>query len=139
MLSIRLAIFAGLFAVALSGLFWLLHNLGEPELLRSPKSAVVKGCDPMESDAARRLCPQFFCQKSVLDAKLVPVSSRFEVTVDTRDAARHLIGGLARPLPPAGELHFACLLEGGKVVATRIVDAARMDQLAAQPGDWTLE
>ena len=35
MLPLRLAIFAGVFGIALSGLFWLLGNLQEPELLRN--------------------------------------------------------------------------------------------------------
>lgn len=139
MLSIRFGIFAGLTALALWGLFSLLENLSEPELLRSPKAVAVKGCDPIESDDAQRLCPQFFCQKALLDAKQVPVSSRFEVTVDTRDDTRQLVAGLARPLPPAGEQRFACLLEANKVVASRVIDARQMDELSSQPGNWTLE
>ncbi|WP_161828992.1 hypothetical protein, partial [Steroidobacter agaridevorans] len=63
MLPLRLAIFAGVFGIALSGLFWLLGNLEEPELLRSKKMVVVKGCDPIEGEDAARICPQLFCQK----------------------------------------------------------------------------
>src|ERR1044072_9008773 len=97
MLPLRLAIFAAIFGIALSGLFWLLGNLSEPELLRSKKSVVVKGCAPIEDDDAARLCPQLFCQKYLLDTKAVELRYRFEVTVDQRAGARHLIGGVAKP------------------------------------------
>lgn len=73
MLSLRLAIFAALSAVALWGLFSLLDTLREPELLRSPRAVVVKGCDPIESEQAARLCPQLFCQKSLLDARALQI------------------------------------------------------------------
>ena len=72
MLSLRLVIFAALFGVALWGLFSLLDNLREPELLRSAKAIVVKGCDPIESAEAQQLCPQLFCQKFLLDGRAVP-------------------------------------------------------------------
>ena len=84
MLSLRLTIFAALFGIALWGLFSLLDTLREPELLRSEKSIVVKGCDPMDSAEAQQLCPQLFCQKFLLDGRGVPLRSVFKVTVDTR-------------------------------------------------------
>jgi hypothetical protein len=135
MLPLRLAIFAAVFGIALSGLFWLLGNLSEPELLRSKKAVVVKGCDPIEDDDAARLCPQLFCQKYLLDTKAVELRYRFEVTVDQRSGSQHLIGGVARPYiagknnPPA--LHFACLMEHGEVAAGRTVDAAELTAMAS--------
>lgn len=135
MLSLRLAIFAGVFGITLSGLFWLLGNLGEPELLRSKKAVVVKGCDPIENEDAARICPQLFCQKYLLDTKAVSLRYRFEVTVDQRSGAEHLIGGFAKPFIAGKgndpEVNFACLLESGKVTAGRTVDAAELKALAA--------
>ena len=135
MLPLRLAIFAAVFGIALSGLFWLLGNLSEPELLRSKKAVVVKGCDPIENDAAARLCPQLFCQKYLLDTKAVALRYRFDVTVDQRSGAQHLIGGLAQPYVTGDgkypDLHFACALENGKVVAGRTMHAAELKALAA--------
>jgi len=122
MLPLRLAIFAAIFGIALSGLFWLLGNLSEPELLRSKKAVIVKGCDPIEDENAARVCPQLFCQKYLLDAKAVPLRYRFEVTTDQRSGAEHVIGGIAKPfVPRKGNedpvLNFTCQLTDGKVVS----------------------
>lgn len=140
MLPLRLTIFAAIFGIALSGLFWLLGNLSEPELLRSKKAVVVKGCDPIEGDDAARLCPQLFCQKYLLDTRAVELRYRFEVSVDQRSGAEHLIGGTARPFVAkpgdVAEHTFACLLEGDKVVAGRVVAPARLQELSAQPNVW---
>ena len=135
MLSLRLAIILSLSGVALWGLFSLLENLREPELLRSAKVVVVKGCDPIETDEARRMCPQLFCQKALLDARVVPLQSSFETTLDRRTPARQLIGGMTRvagwaPAP------YACVLEHGKVVSARSVDAAELDTLASEEEAW---
>lgn len=135
MLPLRLAIVAAIFGIALSGLFWLLGNLSEPELLRSKKAVVVKGCDPIENEAAARLCPQLFCQKYLLDSKAVALRYRFDVTIDRRDGAQHLIGGSAKPYVAGKgnypDLHFACVLENQKVVSGRVVDAAELQTLTA--------
>ena len=140
MLPLRLAIFAAIFGIALSGQFWLLGNLSEPELLRSKKAVVVKGCDPIEGENAARICPQLFCQKYLLDSKAVALRYRFDVTIDQHDGPQHLIGGLAQPYLAGNgkypDLHFACALENGKVVAGRTVDAAELKALAA--GERTL-
>jgi hypothetical protein len=138
MLSLRLVIFAALSGVALWGLFSLLENLREPELLRSAKAVVVKGCEPMESADAQRLCPQLFCQKFLLDQRALPRNAQFEVTIDSVGGAQRLIGGAARSSAPATELRFACIVEGTKVAAGRVIDAARLDTLATQPGGWNL-
>jgi len=134
MLPLRLAIFAAVFGITLSGLFWLLGNLSEPELLRSKKAVVVKGCDPIENENAARVCPQLLCQKYLLDTKAVALRYRFDVTVDQRSAAEHLIGGVAKPFVAGKgndpDLYFACMLENGKVVGGRAVDAAELGALA---------
>lgn len=140
MLPLRLTIFAAIFGIALSGLFWLLGNLDEPELLRSKKVVVIKGCDPIDGDDAARLCPQLFCQKYLLDTRTVELRYRFEVSVDQRSGAEHLIGGAARPfIARQGDIPehtFACLLEGDKVVAGRVVAPAQLQELTAQPTTW---
>jgi hypothetical protein len=136
MLPLRLAIFTGVFAIALSGLFWLLGNLSEPELLRSKKAVVVKGCDPIEGEVATRLCPQLFCQKFLLETRTFELRYRFDVTVDKRSGAEHLIGGIAQPFvarPGDGPARsFACLLEGPRVIAGRELTAAELADLAEQ-------
>jgi hypothetical protein len=128
-LSLRLVIFAALSGVALWGLFSLLDNLREPELLRSPKAVVVKGCNPIESDDAVRLCPQLICQKALLDARIFPLRAQFEITVDRRTPSRQLIGGVVREnASEAGR--FACVVENNKATSARAVDPEDLDALA---------
>jgi hypothetical protein len=135
MLPLRLAIFAAVFGIALSGLFWLLGNLSEAELLRSKKAVVVKGCDPIDNEDAARICPQLFCQKYLLDTRAVALRYRFDVTVDQHSGAQHLIGGVAKPFIVGHgnhpDVNFACALENQKVVAGRTVTAAELEALAA--------
>jgi hypothetical protein len=114
-LSLRLAIFAALFGIALWGLFALLGNLREPELLRSGKAILVKGCEPMESEQARSVCPQLFCQKSLLEQRAVPLRSVFKVTLDTRSGREHTIGGVVQ------DQRFRCTLQDGKVIDAELV------------------
>jgi hypothetical protein len=135
LLSLRLAIFLSLSGVALWGLFSLLENLREPELLRSPKAVVVKGCDPIETDEARRMCPQLFCQKALLDARVVSMQSQFETTLERRAPGERLIGGVARVAGSAA-IPYACVLEHGKVVSARTIDAAELDSLADEEDAW---
>jgi hypothetical protein len=136
MLPVRLAIFAAVFGIALSGLFWLLGNLSEPELLRSKKAVIVKGCDPIENEAAARLCPQLFCQKFLLERRAFELRYRFDVTVDKRSGAEHLIGGIAKPFvakPGDGPAQsFACVIEGKQVVAGRSVSATELAELTTR-------
>lgn len=139
MLSLRLAIFAALFGIALWGLFSLLENLREPELLRSQKAILVKGCDPMESSKAQQVCPQLFCQKFLLDGRSVPLRSVFKVTVDTRAAGEHLIGGVVQSGAADSDQRFACILRAHKVAAGRLLDGQHLDALAAQPANWSLD
>ena len=140
MLPLRLAIVAGVFGVALVGLFQLLDNLSEPELLRSKKAIIVKGCNPIEGEEAARLCPQLFCQKFLLDSRAVQLRSRFEVTVDQRSGTDHFVGGVARPFPAAQnaspEQNFACLIQGNEGVAGRVVRAEELEELVKQPESW---
>jgi hypothetical protein len=138
-LSLRLAIFAALFGIALWGLFSLLDNLREPQLLRSEKSIFVKGCDPMESEQAQQLCPQLFCQKFLLDGRSVPLRAVFTVTVDTKAGNEQLIGGVVRTGAADSDQRFACILRDRKVAAGRILDGQHLDELAAQPANWSLE
>lgn len=136
MLGLRLFIFASLATICLWGLFSLLGNLGEPELLRSPKTAVVKGCNPIETPEAARLCPQFFCQKALLDSGLVPRSARFDVTIQRRSNETELIGGVLTAGAESDQ-RFACVLERGVVAAKRILSSGDLDALAAAP-EWSL-
>jgi hypothetical protein len=138
-LSLRLAIFAALFGIALWGLFALLGNLREPELLRSAKAIVVKGCEPMKSEQARTLCPQLYCQKFLLDTRGVPRRTLFKVTVDTRSGAEQLIGGVVQAGGADSEQRFACVLHDRKVIEGELIDGEQLETLAAQPASWSLQ
>jgi hypothetical protein len=138
-LSLRLAIFAALSGVALWGLFSLLDNLREPELLRSPKAVVVKGCDTIESDDAVRLCPQLICQKALLDARVFPLRARFEITVDRRTPSQQFVGGVVRENAAKEAGRFACVIENNKATLARAVDPEELDALANQASEARLE
>jgi hypothetical protein len=137
-LPLRLVIFAVISGIALWGLFSLLDTLREPELLRSTKMIVVKGCDPIESAQAQQLCPQLFCQKFLLEGRSLPLRSVFKVTVDTTAGNEHLIGGIVQTGSADSDQRFACILRDHKVAAGRIVDGAHLETLAAQPSNWSL-
>ncbi len=139
MLSLRLAIFAALFSIALWGLFSLLDTLREPQLLHSEKSILVKGCEPMESEEAQRLCPQLFCQKFLLDGRSLPLRAVFNVTVDTKAGDEHLIGGVVSTGAADSDQRFACILHGRRVAAGRVLDGKHLDALAEQPANWSLD
>ena len=139
MLSLRLIIFALVGGVALWALFSLLDNLREPELLRSAKAVVVKGCDPIETDEAIQACPALFCQKALLDARAVPPRSKFTVTADKRAHERQLVTGTATTDAAGTAATFACVLERNKVVSARLVDGEQMNALASQDDGWTIE
>ena len=138
MLSLRLVIFAAISGIALWGLFSLLDNLREPELLRSAKVILVKGCDPMESAQARQLCPQLYCQKFLLEGRSLPLRSVFKVTVDTTAGSEHLIGGVVQTGAADSDQRFACILRDQKVTSGQLVDGAHLEALAAQPANWSL-
>jgi hypothetical protein len=138
MFSVRMLLLCGFAGICLWGLFDLLENLQQPELLRSPKAIVVKGCEAAESAEAIELCPRLYCQKALLDSKAVPLRSRFEITLDkTQDNAvrTHLIAGLARRRDSAPQ-PFACLLDGYKVTASGAIVEQALQALEQQSGDW---
>jgi hypothetical protein len=137
-LSLRLGIFAAVSGIALWGLFSLLDTLREPELLRTEKVIVVKGCEPIESEQARQLCPQLFCQKFLLEGRRLPLRSVFKVTVDTTAGNEHLIGGIVLSGPADSDQRFACILRDRTVAAGQLVDSAHLDALASQPANWSL-
>jgi hypothetical protein len=138
-LSLRLVIFAALSGIALWGLFSLLENLREPELLRSTKAVVVKGCDPIESTQAQQVCPQLFCQQFLLEKRGLPLRAVFNVTVDTKAGTEHLIGGVVQTGSADTDQRFACLLRDHKIAEGQIVDGAHLEALAAQPANWALQ
>jgi hypothetical protein len=138
-LSLRLAIFAALSGIALWALFSLLDTLREPQLLRSDKAIVVKGCESTDSAQAQALCPQLFCQKFLLDGRAVPLRSVFTITVDTRSGNEHLIGGVVHTGSPDSDRRFACTLRDHKVTASQLVDGAHLEALAAQASNWSLQ
>ena len=131
MLSFRLGIFTGVAAVCLWGLYSLLGSLNEPGLLRTEKATVVKGCDALESDEARQQCPGLFCQKALLDAKLVPRQAQFDVSADrqSQDDERVIAGVATSAARDGAAVYFACELAGLKVVDARQIDQEEFDEL----------
>ncbi|HKQ16848.1 MAG TPA: hypothetical protein VJT80_25755 [Steroidobacteraceae bacterium] len=136
MLSLRLVIFAAVSGIALWGLFALLDTLREPELLRSAKAIVVKGCEPIESEHARQLCPQLFCQKFLLEKRGLPLRSIFKVTVDKRAGREQLIGGALQTGGADSGQRFACVLHDDKVAGGGIVDDHRLNILSLLAESW---
>jgi hypothetical protein len=136
-LALRFALVGSLGAIALWGLFSLLDNLKEPELLRSDRAVVLKGCDPMETEEARQHCPGLRCQKALLDAKLVPLRATLEVQDERVSASERLvIGSVSSASQPLQE--FACLLEGNQVTSVQLLSSEEIDELLAQDGEWEL-
>jgi hypothetical protein len=129
MMPFRLGIFAGVAALCLWGLFSLLDSLQEPGLLRTEKATVVKGCDPIESDQAREQCPALFCQKALLDAKLVPLDATFAITVDQAyEGNERLLAGTAQAASISA--YFSCDLTNMKVTKVQQLDAEAFDELS---------
>ncbi len=131
MLPIRLGIFTGVAALCLWGLFSLLDSLKEPGLLRTEKAIVVKGCDSPDSDEARQLCPALFCQKALLDARVVPLQATFQMQIDaTTEDGQRLLAGIARTNDVTE--HVACELSGAKVSGTWRIEPAEYAQWLAE-------
>ena len=113
MLSLRMIIVAGIAGICFWGLFQLLDNLREPALLRTAKAVAVKGCSSIDDhkDAAR-LCPQFICQKALIDRKLAPLDAKFTMTTDEVIDGTHIVGGTVS----ATGKDFECKLSGLKLL-----------------------
>jgi hypothetical protein len=129
-LPFRLGIFTGVAALCLWGLFSLLDSLKEPGLLRTEKATVVKGCDSLDSDEARQMCPGLFCQKAALDARVAPLRATFRMEIDaTTDDGRRLLAGVART--DGAATYFACELSGPKVSGTWRIEPEEYEQWRA--------
>lgn len=129
MLALRFAIVASLAAVSLWALFSLLDTLREPELLRSSKAVVVKGCDPIDTAAAAQACSHLFCQKALLDTKQLPIDTRFEVQLERHESPHRLVAGSASAA--GSELTgFVCLLEHEVVTEARLVQLEELEALS---------
>jgi hypothetical protein len=119
MLSLRMIIVAGLAGICFWGLFQLLDNLREPGLLRTTKAVAVKGCASLDDhEDAARLCPQYLCQKALIDRKLVALDAKFAMdTDDTREDQRVIRGTLLS----TGQA-FACSVTGLQITDAKLVD-----------------
>jgi hypothetical protein len=139
MLTVRLAVTTAIAGVCLWGLFSLLDTLQEPALLRTEKATVVKGCDPIESDEAVRLCPQLLCQKALLDGNALPGGTRLTITadIDSVDKTQRLVGGNTFA-PNTASQSFACVYAAGKVTESTLLTDSRLAELTGQAGPWQL-
>jgi hypothetical protein len=137
-LALRFVLVGSLGAIALFGLFSLLENLKQPELLRSDRAVVLKGCDPMETEDAKQRCPALRCQKALLDANLTPLRAALEVQGERVSGDGRLVIGRAtsESQPPA---NFACVLEGDQVTSIQLLSSEQIDELLDQDGEWELD
>ncbi len=139
MLALRFALFASLGAIALWGLFSLLDNLKEPELLRSARATVLKGCESPESPEVVAKCAALRCQKALLDTKAVPLSTRFQIDDERVAGELRLVTGQGRAHDAADPLFFACTLQREANVLAKVLTREEVIELVAQEGDWSLE
>ena len=125
MLSLRMIIVAGLAGICFWGLFQLLDNLKEPALLRTAKTVAVKGCGSIDDhkDAAR-LCPQFLCQKALIDRKLVALDTQFSMTTDQTSEGQRIVGGYVAATGQA----FECSVSGLKVTDAQLINATEISR-----------
>jgi hypothetical protein len=116
-------IVAGLAGICFWGLFQLLDNLREPALLRTAKAVAVKGCSSTDDhrDAAR-LCPQFVCEKALIDKKLASMDAQFTISRDETNGAQRVIGGTVTGTGQA----FECNVAGLKVIDARLIEEAAL-------------
>jgi hypothetical protein len=129
MLSLRMLIVAGVAGICLWGLFELLDTLKEPGLLRTKDAVALKGCNSLdEHKDAERLCPQFVCQKALIDRKLVGLLATFQVLVDERAPRARIIGGRVSE-PGREDREFECEVEGLKLLDARLLEPEELDDL----------
>ena len=133
MLPFRLVIVTIAAGLCLWGLFSLLDALQAPGLLRSAKATVVKGCDSLDSAETAKQCPALFCQKALLDAKLLPLKARFDVSVDRLDEEQQRVIGGSAYAGGGNEdaAHFVCVVAGSKVMESRLVDREELGELSS--------
>jgi len=135
MLPLRLGIVTAAAALCLWGLFSLLDSLREPGLLRSSKAIVVKGCESLQNEPARQQCPALFCEKALLDAKLLPLQAQFQIDLDRAlEDRQHLI--LGRSQSATGQsVYFMCEMAELKVTDARLVERDEFDELGTPGND----
>jgi hypothetical protein len=135
MLSFRMILTIVAAGIALWGLFSLLDNLKEPGLLRSADRAVVKGCDSLETEEARRSCPPLICQRELFNAKRFSQRSLLSVTADATRGPHRLIGVSAteRDAAPA---QFVCVMHREKVLLARPAQADEIERVLTSDRDW---
>lgn len=118
MLSLRMAIVAGIAGICFWGLFQLLDNLREPGLLRTTKAVAVKGCASLDDHKdAPRLCPQYICEKALIDRKLVPLDAQFTITRDETSDGERIVEGM---IAGSGQM-FECSLSGLKLLEAGLI------------------
>src|SRR5687767_9053451 len=139
MLSFRFIVLTSAASVCLWGLFSLLDALGDPGTLRAETNSEIRGCELLDNDESRAVCPQLFCQRAVIQTKQVSYKSRFAVTVDREEGGKRLIGGsVSNKAPTDPSAAFICVLENTRIVAVKVTSRAGLEELAAQSGDWRL-
>lgn len=139
MLTFRFVMVTTAASICLWGLFSLLDALSDPGTLRAESNSEIRGCELLDNDESRAVCPQLFCQRAVIDTKQVSYKSRFAVTVDKEDGTVRLIGGdVSDKAPTDPTSSFACLVKGTRIVAVRVTDRAGLKEIALQQSGWTL-
>jgi hypothetical protein len=139
MLTFRFVLAATAAGVCLWAVFSLLDALSDPGQLRPETGAAIRGCELLDNEETRSVCPQLFCQQAVIETKQVSYKSRFAVTVDKEEGTKRLIGGnVSNKAPTDPSASFICVLENTRIVSVKVTNRAGLEQLAAQSGDWSL-
>lgn len=144
MLSLRSIVFTTISGISLWGLFSLLVAMREPGLLSADRNPIlkgaIKGCETLNTAETRSVCPQLFCQRAVIEARLVSHKSRFAVTVDkyTGEGTRLIGGAVSDRDPDDPDARFLCLLSDDRVVAVKVMDLEEFNDLAAHPKKWVV-
>lgn len=138
MLTFRFAMVSTAAGLALWALFSLLDALREPGMLSADSRTVIKGCEVLDNEETRAVCPQLFCQQAVIETRQVSHKSRFAVTVDKQAEGKRYIGGNVSgkdPSDPAAS--FMCVIEDARIVNVKVTNRAGLAALAARPvDDW---
>lgn len=127
MLNLRSGLVLTAAALCLWALYSLLSSLKEPGLLRSPKAAVLKGCDVLTDAEIRHTCVPLICEKALLDAKLAPWNAKFTLQsqrASTSNFQYELVTGL---VDATGPNSFGCLVRGSQVSAREVGSAEQLE------------
>lgn len=143
MLPFRLATVTAAAALCLWSLFALLDHLNEPGILRSERTAVVKGCERLDNAITQRQCPPLLCQKALIDHRVLPLHTNVRL-VELKTSAQERLVVLALASPPSSATpdtndHLVCALQDTQVVLARSTNRDEIAWLSDLEDAWLSE